>query len=225
MTEPERSPAGDRVPVGVLISGAGTNLQALLDATAAPDHPARIAVVVSNRRDAAGLDRARAAGVPAVHVGHRQFANREAYDIALVRVLHDHQVAWVAMAGFMRLVTPVLLDAFPNRVLNVHPSLLPAFPGLDAQRQAVDYGVRIAGCTVHLVDAGTDSGPILAQGAVPVRPDDDVDAVRRRILALEHVLYPRVLTWAAEGRIVREGRITRIHGIDPSEMHLFAFRE
>ena len=156
--------------VGVLLSGSGTNLQALLDACAEPDFPARVAVVISNRRDAYGLERARAAGVPALWVPHRG-REREAFEDALTETLQDHGVEWVACAGFMRLLTPHFLDRWTHRVLNIHPSLLPAFPGVDAQGQAHGYGVRIAGCTVHFVDAGTDTGPIIAQGAVPVRPD------------------------------------------------------
>lgn len=196
----------ERVGFGVLISGGGSNLQAILDATAAPDHPSRVSVVISNRADAGGLDRARRAGVPAVVLPHKGYPDRAAYDAALVEILRAHGATWVALAGFMRLVTPTLLGAFPDRVLNIHPALLPAFPGLHGQQQAFDHGVRIAGATVHLVDEGTDTGPIIAQGAVPVLPDDDADALSARILTVEHRLYPTVVRWAAEGRIRREGR-------------------
>jgi len=199
-------PLTGKVPVGVLISGSGTNLQALLDACAAPSFPARIACVISNRASAHGLERARRAGVPAVVAPHRAHADRESYDRHLVGLLLDHGVAWVAMAGFMRIVTRVLLDAFPSRVLNIHPSLLPAFPGIDAQQQAFDYGVVAAGATVHLVDSGVDDGPILAQGVVPVAHDDTPDALRERILRVEHRLYPMALRWAVEGRIRIDGR-------------------
>lgn len=192
--------------VGVLISGSGTNLQALLDAAAEPGFPAEIAVVVSNRSGAFGLERARAAGVPTVVIKASEQPDRAAYDAALVAALRAHAVDWVCLAGFMRLVTGVLLSAFPRRVLNIHPALLPAFPGLHAQGQAHAYGVRIAGCTVHLVDEGTDTGPIVAQGAVPALPTDDEDALQRRILRMEHRLYPRVVRWAAEGRLGGEGR-------------------
>jgi len=193
--------------VGVLISGSGTNLQALLDACAEPEFPAEIGVVISNRPKAYGLERARAAGVPTAFLGHRRFDGREAYDAALVEVLCEHEVEWVCLAGFMRLVTPVFLGAFPWRVLNIHPALLPAFPGQHAQEQALRAGVAIAGCTVHLVDAGTDTGPIVAQAAVPVLRGDDLDALSARILVQEHRVYPRVLRWAAEGRItLRDGR-------------------
>jgi phosphoribosylglycinamide formyltransferase 1 len=200
----------NRVPVGVLISGSGTNLQALLDACALPDHPARVAVVISNRADAGGLGRAERAGVPTAVVGHRDFADRPSFDARVVEILLEHGAQWVAMAGFMRIVTPTLLDAFPSRVLNVHPSLLPAFPGVDAQRQAFEHGVAVAGATVHLVDGGVDTGPILAQGIVPVHPHDTVDTLRARILEIEHRLYPMVLRWAVEGRIRVDGRKAQV---------------
>ncbi|MEQ1500875.1 MAG: phosphoribosylglycinamide formyltransferase [Myxococcota bacterium] len=194
------------VPVAVIASGSGTNLQALIDDAASPGHPVSLAVVVSDRLDAGALDRARAAGIPAVHVPRRGHPDRDAHDRAIGRVLINHGVEWICLAGYMRLVGPGLLDAYRWRVLNVHPALLPAFPGLDAQRQAHAAGVRIAGCTIHLVDEGTDTGPIVAQGAVPVLPTDDVDALRRRILRMEHALYPRVLRWAVEGRLTVEDR-------------------
>lgn len=184
-----------RVPVGVLISGRGSNLQALLDASADPDFPARIAVVVSNRRDAGGLERARVAGVPAVVVPSRR-RERAEFEAELVDVLCAHRVEWVALAGFMRILTPMFLDAFPDRVLNIHPSLLPAFPGLHAQAQALAAGVRIAGATVHRVTPGMDEGPILAQGAVPVLADDTEDTLGARILTVEHRIYPAALAAA-----------------------------
>jgi phosphoribosylglycinamide formyltransferase-1 len=194
------------VPVAVLISGSGTNLQALIDA-AGTSAGFRVALVVSNKRDAYGLERARAAGIPAEWLPARKGEPREAYDAALVDLLRANGVEWVCMAGFMRLVTPVLLDAFPWRVLNIHPALLPAFPGLHAQQQAFDAGVRITGATVHLVDGGMDTGPIVAQGAVPVMPSDSVDTLQQRILRMEHRLYPLVLRWAASGRLsVVDGR-------------------
>jgi len=194
-------------PVGVLVSGRGSNLGALLDAAAAPDAPFRIAVVLSNRRDAAALDRARAAGVPAVWIPHRG-KDRAAFDAELVAALQAHGVAWVVCAGFMRVLTPVLLDAYPDRVLNIHPSLLPAFPGLKGPAQALAHGARVAGCTVHLVTTGVDAGPIVAQGACPVQPDDTEDTLAARILRLEHALLPRAVGWAAQGRLrVEEGRV------------------
>jgi phosphoribosylglycinamide formyltransferase-1 len=193
------------VRVAVLLSGSGTNLQALIDATTA-DHPAEIALVIADRHKAFGLKRAAAAGIPTEVVLKRDHPSREAYDEALVGHLRRHDIQWIALAGFMRLVTPVLLDAFPLRVLNIHPALLPTFPGLRAQKQAFDYGVKIAGATVHFVDLGTDTGPIIAQGAVPVLTGDDEHALQERILAMEHRLYPLVLRWAADGHLSVEGR-------------------
>jgi phosphoribosylglycinamide formyltransferase 1 len=193
----------------VLASGSGTNLQALIDAVAA-GHPAQLVVVASDKRDAFALERAREANIPAVHVGKRKDESREAYDQRLVDLLRAHHVDWVCLAGFMRLVTPTLLDAFPHRVLNIHPALLPAFPGLHAQAQAHAYGVRVTGVTVHFVDAGTDTGPIIAQTAVPVLPDDTVESLSARILLEEHRLYPTVLRWAVEGRLHLDGRHVHI---------------
>lgn len=192
------------IALGVLVSGSGTNLQAILDAIAAGTLDARVAVVVANVAGAGGLDRARAAGVPAVVVEHTAHADRRSFDAAVVAELRAHGVEVVVLAGFMRLVTDVLLGAYPSRVVNIHPALLPAFPGVHAQKQALDYGVRIAGCTVHFVDAGKDSGPIIAQAAVPVYGDDDEEKLRVRILAREHELLPRVLQWMAEGRVTVE---------------------
>ncbi|MFT4976141.1 MAG: phosphoribosylglycinamide formyltransferase-1 [Myxococcota bacterium] len=194
-----------RVPFGVLISGGGTNLQALLDAAAHDDYPGRPVVVISNRRDAGGLDRARAAGVPACWLPHRG-RPREEFDAELVTLLREHGAQWVAMAGFMRIVTPVFLSAFRDRVLNIHPSLLPAFPGVRAQQQAHDYGVRIAGATIHFVSPEMDTGPIILQGATAVSPDDDAEALQQRILRIEHQLYPRALALALRGQLRIEGR-------------------
>lgn len=188
--------------LGVLVSGSGTNLQAILDAIAAGRLSAKVGVVVSNVASARALDRAKAAHVPAIVVDHRAYRTRTAFDTAVVEVLHAHRVECVVLAGFMRIVTPTLLDAFPNRVVNVHPALLPAFPGMHAQRQAIDYGVAISGCTVHLVDAGMDTGPVIAQAAVPVLDDDDEASLSARILQKEHELLPTVLQWIAEDRVV-----------------------
>jgi phosphoribosylglycinamide formyltransferase 1 len=189
------------IVLGVLVSGSGTNLQAILDAIRQGTLEARVAVVVSNVPDAGAIERARTAGVETVVIDHRGFADRAAFDAAVVRVLRERGVELVVLAGFMRMLTPVLLDAFPMRVVNVHPALLPAFPGIRGQRQALDYGVRVAGCTVHFVDGGTDTGPIIAQAAVPVNDDDDEATLTARILEKEHELLPRVLGWIAQGRV------------------------
>ena len=188
--------------IAVLISGTGSNLAALI-ADEAP-----IAVVVSNRPRAGGLDKARAAGIPAEVLRHRAFPTREAYDAAMVELLRGYDVDWIVLAGFMRIVTATLLDAFENRVINVHPSLLPAYPGMHGAQQAIDGGSRITGCTVHLVDTGTDTGPIIAQGAVPVLDSDDASTLQARIQRVEHTLLPQVVRWARDGRIaVVDGRV------------------
>jgi phosphoribosylglycinamide formyltransferase-1 len=204
------------IRLGVLVSGSGTNLQAVLDAITARQLDAQVAVVVSNVAGAKALDRARAAGVEAVVIDHKGFPDRPSFDAAVVEALRSRGVEVVVLAGFMRIVTGVLLDAFPMRVVNVHPALLPAFPGVDAQKQALDYGVRVTGCTVHFVDQGTDTGPIIAQAAVPVLEGDDVERLRARLLSKEHELLPRVLQWIAEGRVEVEpaksaGDRARVH--------------
>jgi len=190
--------------LGVLVSGTGSNLQAIFDAIAQKRLDAHVAVVVSNVPGAGALERARAAGAETLVVDHKAYASREAFDAAVVEALRARGVEMVVLAGFMRLVTDVLLEAFPMRVVNVHPALLPAFPGIHAQKKAFEYGVRITGCTVHFVDTGTDTGPILAQAAVAVHADDDEESLRLRILAREHELLPRVLQWLAEGRVTVE---------------------
>lgn len=197
----------DAIPkLGVLISGRGTNLQALIDAIAAGLLRARIALVISNRDGAAGLERARISGIDTLTLSHRGFPDRDAFDTALARELKVRDVRLVCLAGFMRLVGQPLLDAFPNAILNIHPSLLPAFPGVDAQAQAIRHGVKISGATVHLVTGELDAGPIVLQSAVPVRADDTADTLAARILVEEHRLYPeavRILLaggWRLEGR-------------------------
>lgn len=193
------------IRVGVLASGSGSNLQALLNACAAPDFPAEIAVVVSNRKQAPALDRARTVGVPALWVPRFKDRGADEHDARVVDALRQHGVQWVCLAGYMLLVTDVLLGAFPDRILNVHPALLPAFKGVSGAGQAVEHGVRIAGCTVHLVTLGMDEGPVVCQGAVPVLPDDDAASLQARIQQVEHLLFPRALRWAAEGRLHRHG--------------------
>ena len=187
--------------LGVLISGRGSNLGAILDAIRDRRLSARLRLVVSNKAGVAGLTRARDAGVLTQTIPHGDFPDRESFDAALVEALVEAGVDWVVLAGFMRVLTPVFLDAYPNRVINIHPSLLPAFPGVNAQQQALDYGVRVTGCTVHLVDAGTDTGPIIAQAAVPVQDGDDREALANRILSWEHEMLVRVLGWISENKI------------------------
>jgi phosphoribosylglycinamide formyltransferase 1 len=191
--------------LGVLVSGRGSNLQALIDAARRGELGGEIAVVVSNVETALGLERARQAGIPAVFRDHRG-KRREAYDAEIVEILSAHQVDLVCLAGFMRLLSPVFVRAFPGRIVNIHPALLPAFPGLDAQRQAWEHGAKVTGATVHLVDEGLDSGPIVAQEAVSVLPGDTPDTLAARILEAEHRLYPRAVRLLLESRCRVEGR-------------------
>jgi phosphoribosylglycinamide formyltransferase-1 len=201
------TPSGERLRVGVLVSGRGSNLQALLDASSRPGYPAEVVVVISDRERAAALDRARAAGVEALFVNPKDFGDREAFDLALVGELTRRRVGLVCNAGFMRILSPAYTRAFAGRAMNVHPSLLPAFPGLHAQRQALEHGVKIAGVTVHFVDDGpVDTGPIILQASVPVQPDDTEETLSARILAEEHRLYPEAVRLFAEGRLAVTGR-------------------
>ena len=197
--------------VGVLASGSGTNVQAILDAERAGRlGPAKVVVVIANVSDAGALERARAVGVPAELVEHNAYPTRATFDAALSSMLRRYDVELVALAGFMRILTPAFLSAFPERVVNVHPSLLPAFPGVHAQKQALDYGARVAGCTVHFVDDGLDSGPIISQAAVTVADGDDLPQLTARILAEEHRLYPAAICAIAEGRVQIVGRRVKI---------------
>ena len=205
-TTPEtRAGAGTRT-LGVLISGRGSNLRALIDAIGSGRLDATIAVVISNRPNAAGLDYARAAGIDTVVLSHRDFASRDEFDAALARELSARGVSLVCLAGFMRLVGAPLLDAYPNAVLNIHPSLLPSFPGVDAQQQALLHGVRVSGATVHLVTSELDGGPIIMQACVPVHAGDDVEALSARILAEEHRLYPEAVRAVLDGGWRVDGR-------------------
>ena len=196
--------------LGILASGRGSNLQAILDAIAAGRCPARVAVVVSDRKDAPALDRARRAGIRAVHLDPHAFPDRVAFDEAVAAVLDEHGVALVCLAGYMRVLSPEFVRRYRARILNVHPALLPAFPGLRAQRQALEHGVSVAGATVHFVDEGVDTGAIVLQAAVPVLPDDTEETLAGRILVEEHRLYPEAIRLYAEGRLEVTGRRVRI---------------
>jgi len=198
--------APEVLKVGVLASGNGSNLQSLIDRSKEGALPAEISCVISNNASAFALERARRHGIPALHLDHRLFAGREAYDKAVVDSLRDHGVELVALAGFMRIISPVLIEAFPNAIMNIHPALLPSFPGLHAQQQALDHGVKIAGCTVHFVDAGTDTGPIICQAAVPVVEGDSEETLSARIQVEEHRLYPLAVRLFAGGKLSVDGR-------------------
>jgi phosphoribosylglycinamide formyltransferase-1 len=202
--------------VGVLASGGGSNLQAILDSGA------QVAVVISNLAGAKALQRAEAAGVPALLLPHKQYPSRDAYDAEVVRLLRQHQVELVCLAGFMRLIGPVFLSAFQNRILNIHPALLPAFPGMHAARQALQAGVRVSGCTVHIVDEGTDTGPIVIQAAVPVLDGDTEETLAARILRQEHRIYPRAIQLFSEGRVSVEGRRVVIRAAKGDESRTIA---
>jgi len=192
--------------LGVLISGHGSNLQSLIDAIADGRLNATIAVVISNNADAFGLERARAAGIEAVVVSHRGWSSRDEYDRALVRELRSRDVGLICLAGFMRIVGKPLIDGYPGAILNIHPALLPSFPGVDAQRQALEHGVKISGVTVHLVTSDLDDGPIVLQRAVPVLDDDTTATLAARILEQEHLAYPEAVgivldgVWSVDGR-------------------------
>jgi len=203
---PASSRARPPVKVGVLISGEGTNLQAIIDAVDRGDLKAEIRVAISNNPTARGLARARRHGIAAEVIDHRRFASREDFDGALVASLRSHEVELVVCAGFMRLLSPVMVSAFRDRIMNIHPALCPAFPGVDAQRQALDYGVRFSGCTVFFVTEGVDDGPVIVQAIVPVDQDDDEVTLAARIHAEEHRIYPSAIRLYQEGRLELRGR-------------------
>jgi len=199
-----------RLRIGVLASGGGSNLQAIIDRCRDGSIAAEIAVVIANNPDAGALERARCGAIPARCINHRDYPGREAFDAALVAALREAGVELVVLAGFMRIITRVMLDAFPQRIINIHPALLPAFPGLHVQQQALDYGARFSGCTVHFVDGGVDTGPIIIQAVVPVLPGDTAETLSARILEQEHRIYPRAVQLIAEGRVQVAGRTVMI---------------
>jgi phosphoribosylglycinamide formyltransferase-1 len=201
-----------KLKVGILISGRGSNMAALIDAAAAADYPAEIACVVSNLADARGVTTARSAGIETAVIPHGGFPDRETFDRAVSAVLEGHGVELVALAGFMRIFSPWFPQHWAGRIVNIHPSLLPAFKGTHVQQQALDAGVRVSGCTVHFVTPDLDSGPIIAQAAVPVLAGDTADSLAARILRQEHRLYPLVVRWFAEGRIRHDGGRVAVDG-------------
>jgi phosphoribosylglycinamide formyltransferase-1 len=204
----------EKLRIGVLASGRGSNLQAVIDAIEAGTLQATIAMVLSNKKDAQALERARRHGLTDVFLDPKPYAgqpdSREAYDRAILEVLKKHGVELVVLAGYMKIVTPVLIQAYANRIMNIHPSLLPSFPGLDAQQKALEWGVKVSGCTVHFVTEGVDEGPIIIQAAVPVLEEDTAETLSARILEQEHRIYPRAIQLYAEGRLQVEGRRVRV---------------
>lgn len=206
-----------QITLAVLISGGGTNLQAIIDAIEARTLDARIELVLSNKADALGLERARKHRLATEVLDHRAFDRREAYDQAMVNSLHGRGVELVALAGFMRLLSPVFVKAYSNRIMNIHPALLPAFPGLHVQKKALEHGVRFSGCTVHFVNEECDEGPIIIQAVVPVFAEDTEESLSARILKEEHRIYPRAIQLYAEGRLQIVGRRVLIDGATRDE--------
>jgi len=194
------------VRLAILLSGRGSNFAAIHNAIVRGDLDAEIVCVIANRANAAGIERARILGLPAHVIDHRAFASRERHESDVLRILEEARPDFIALAGYMRLLSPAFIAAYPMRIVNIHPSLLPAFPGVDAQAQAIAYGVKISGCTVHFVDENLDAGPIIVQRTVPVRDDDDVSALAARILDEEHKAYVEGLKILAEGRYRIDGR-------------------
>jgi len=202
----------ERPTIAVLISGSGSNLQAIIDASEKGEIPCRVGIVISNKADAYGLARARKHGIPTEVVDHKGFATREEFDARLVEVIRGSGADLVCLAGFMRILTPVIIRAFPNRILNIHPALLPSFPGTHGPGQALAYGVRFSGCTVHFLDEGVDTGPIIVQAIVPVYDDDTEDTLAARILVQEHRIYPMAIRLFFSGRLAFEGRKVMVRG-------------
>ncbi|MGB4599374.1 MAG: phosphoribosylglycinamide formyltransferase [Trichlorobacter sp.] len=202
--------ADQTVAIGVLVSGNGSNFQAIVDALEnGRITDGRIACLISNKADAYALERARKHNIPAIVLDHKGYPNRTAYDQALVALLKEHGVQLVVLAGFMRLLSPLMVEAFPHAIMNIHPALLPAFPGLDAQQQALEYGVRYSGCTVHFVDIGTDTGPVILQAVVPILAGDTVESLSQRIHGEEYRIYPEAVRLFCANRLRVEGR--RVH--------------
>ncbi len=202
----------DTPRIAVLVSGSGSNLQAILDASERGEIPCRVGMVISNRADAYGIVRAKRHGVPVEIVDHRAFPSRETFDAKLVEIVRASGAALVCLAGFMRVLTPVFVRAFAGRILNIHPALLPSFPGTHGPRQALAYGARFSGCTVHFLDEGVDTGPIVVQAVVPVYDDDTEESLAARILVQEHRIYPMAIRLFFEGKLVVEGRKVRVAG-------------
>lgn len=198
---------GGEVRIAVLVSGNGSNFQAIVDAIEnCVIKNGRIVCLISNRGDAFALERARKHNIKGVVLNHKDYKNRAEYDAALVELLQQHSTDLVLLAGFMRILSPVMVDAFPNRIMNIHPALLPSFPGVDAQQQAFDYGVKYTGCTVHFVDSGTDTGPIIMQAVVPVLPEDTVETLQERIHGEEYRIYVESVRLYCAGQLYLDGR-------------------
>jgi phosphoribosylglycinamide formyltransferase 1 len=205
------------VHIGVLVSGSGSNLQSIMDACERKEIDGQVSIVISNLPGVYALERAQEKGIPTKVVSHAEHPNRENFDEELVIILKGYQVDLVVLAGFMRVLTPTFLRQFPGRVMNIHPALLPSFPGLGVRQKAIDYGVRFSGCTVHFVDEGVDTGPIIIQAVVPVYPEDTEDLLKERILRLEHKIYPEAIELFAQGRLSTKGRKVFIKDLEKDE--------
>ncbi len=205
------------VRIGVLVSGSGSNLQSIMDACERNDINGQVSIVISNLPGVYALERAQGKGIPTKVVSHAEHPQRENFDEELVKILKDYKVDLVVLAGFMRVLTPAFLRAFPGMVMNIHPALLPSFPGLGVRRKAIEYGVRFSGCTVHFVDEGVDTGPIIIQAVVPVYPEDTEDLLKERILRLEHKIYPEAIGLFAQGRLSIKGRKVFIKDFEKDE--------
>ncbi len=204
--------------IGVLASGGGTNFQAIIDAIEARTIKcAELSVLICNKKDAFAIERAKKHNIPHILLEQEKGEKREDYDRRIIKALQSHNVALVILAGFMRIISHLLVESYPNRIMNIHPALLPSFPGLDVQQKALEYGVKFSGCTVHFVDKGVDTGPIIIQAAVPVLNDDTVDTLSARILKKEHQLYPEAIRLFSEGRLSVEGRRVIIKDADENE--------
>ncbi len=202
-----------KIRIAVLASGRGTNLQAILDGCREGEIPGDVAVVISDKEQAFALERARKAGVEALYINPKGFSSREEFDMHVADEIEKRKIDLICLAGYMRILSAAFVQRFPLKIMNIHPALLPSFPGLHGQRQAVDYGVRFSGCTVHFVDEGVDTGPVIIQAAVPVFPDDSEETLAQRILKYEHVIYRKAVKFFAEGRIKVEGRKVYIEGV------------
>jgi phosphoribosylglycinamide formyltransferase-1 len=203
--------------LAVFISGGGTNLQSIIDGTENGAIDARVVLVVSNEPEAYGLVRAKNHDIPTAVVNHRDYADRETFETALIDALDQYPIDLICLAGFMRVLTPHFLRRYPRKVINIHPALLPSFPGTQGQQDAFDYGVRFSGCTIHFVDDGVDTGPIIIQAVVPVLPDDTKDTLQQRILTQEHVIYPQAIQYIAQGRVEIIGRKVVVRDASPDE--------
>lgn len=205
------------IRIGVLVSGSGTNLQSIMNACDCSEIDGQVCVVISNVPGVYAIERAREKNVVTVVVPHTEYPDRESFDKQLVKILTEYRVDLVALAGFMRVLTPKFLRCFSGRVMNIHPALLPSFPGIGVRQKAIDYGVRFSGCTVHFLDEGVDTGPIIIQAVVPVYPDDSEEVLKDRILKLEHKIYPKAIQLFAQGRLTIKGRKVHIRGYEKDE--------